>query len=945
MRASPLRAVRLPVIAASLILYAIADLSAQNGRASGSTTPAPAPAPARESADPKSPLMVEGYIKPPESIAHLVTAPREANFTYTAASPGARKYFLRTISDGMVTLNQLGRPHYNLGGFQVDYGANRARTMTTNSRVGFELYEWATGKTTSIGIPVGARVSTATFSPDGATLAFIADFPNSTQIYLADPATGKSRPLTTGGMLATYVQNFAWTADSKAIVTVLVPDARGTEPKEPAIATEPMVRLNEDKKLHTEFYPSLLDSPHDKALLEYYTTGQLAIIDIKTKAVKKIGTPGMIQRLDVAPNAKYFRATYLDKPFSYLIPVSSFGNTEVIIDETGKILSQLSKRPVREQQVDTVRTDTTAAGRGGRGGAAGGAAGRGGAAAAPGLTVADTGRRDLTWQPNGAGMLYLQMTPFAVGQKPDTSIKRKDRVLEWLPPFDSTAASSRLLYETDARISGVQFSDNGRIMFLSQTGPGQPSEVAVDLDSVNTVYPVIASRGGGNAGGGRAGGGGGRGGGRGGAAGGAGTSALVTKLGRRGTPVVIVSSDGKYVYTQSGGAGGGAGRGAGAAPVTAPVPTPPPTPAADSTAPTPTPRAFVERIEIRTGTRVRIYETSSDVPETIATTLDDDFGKILVSRESAKVVPQSFIVDTRTKDAKQITSNTDVMPEMSGLIKKTTYATRADGHRFKINVTLPANWKPGTRLPALFWFYPAEFESQAAYDNPAGRGGGGAAGAAATRFPTYGPRTMSFITFEGYALIEPDTPIFAQNGQLPNDHYVDDLRDDLSATIDALDTLGYIDRTRLAIGGHSYGAFSTVNAMVHTPFFKAGIAGDGDYNRTLTPTGFQNERRDFWQAKSTYLDMSPFLFADHLNGALLMYHSEEDQNVGTAPINSIRMYHALQSLGKTTALFMYPYEDHGPVSKETDLDQWARWVLWLDKYVKNANKPKPALTP
>ena len=158
-----------------------------------------------------------------------------------------------------------------------------------------------------------------------------------------------------------------------------------------------------------------------------------------------------------------------------------------------------------------------------------------------------------------------------------------------------------------------------------------------------------------------------------------------------------------------------------------------------------------------------------------------------------------------------------------------------------------------------------------------------------------------YITTVGYALIEPDTPIFSQNGQPPNDHYVDDLRDDLAATIDALDTLGYIDRQKLAIGGHSYGAFSTANAMVHTPFFKAGIAGDGDYNRTLTPTGFQNERRDLWASRETYLNMSPFLYADHLNGALLMYHSEEDQNVGTAPINSIRMYQALQSLGKTTA--------------------------------------------
>jgi len=169
-----------------------------------------------------------------------------------------------------------------------------------------------------------------------------------------------------------------------------------------------------------------------------------------------------------------------------------------------------------------------------------------------------------------------------------------------------------------------------------------------------------------------------------------------------------------------------------------------------------------------------------------------------------------------------------------------------------------------------------------------------------------------------------------------NDNYVSDLEADLYAVIDQLDRDGYIDRTKLAIGGHSYGAFSTVNAMVHTPFFKAGIAGDGMYNRSLTPNGFQNERRDFWDGQKTYLDMSPFLYADKLSGALLMYHSLEDQNVGTALESSVRMLHALQGLGKTAALYMYPYEDHGPLTRETVLDQWARWIAWLDKYVKNA---------
>jgi dipeptidyl aminopeptidase/acylaminoacyl peptidase len=168
----------------------------------------------------------------------------------------------------------------------------------------------------------------------------------------------------------------------------------------------------------------------------------------------------------------------------------------------------------------------------------------------------------------------------------------------------------------------------------------------------------------------------------------------------------------------------------------------------------------------------------------------------------------------------------------------------------------------------------------------------------------------------------------------------------LSAVIDELDKQGYIDRSRLGIGGHSYGAFSTMNAMTHTPYFKAGIAGDGMYNRTLTPYGFQSERREFWEDEGMYTEMSPFFYADRLSGAILMYHSLEDQNVGTDPISSIRMMQALRGQGKTAALYMYPYEDHGPATRESDLDQWARWIAWFDIYVKNPQKDvKPALVP
>jgi dipeptidyl aminopeptidase/acylaminoacyl peptidase len=176
-----------------------------------------------------------------------------------------------------------------------------------------------------------------------------------------------------------------------------------------------------------------------------------------------------------------------------------------------------------------------------------------------------------------------------------------------------------------------------------------------------------------------------------------------------------------------------------------------------------------------------------------------------------------------------------------------------------------------------------------------------------------------------------------------NDNYISDLRMNLLAVIDELDRQQVIDRQRLGLGGHSYGAFSTANAMVHTPFFRAGIAGDGMYNRTLTPNGFQSERRDLWDGMRTYLDLSPMLYVDKIQGALLMYHGLDDQNVGTAPISSVRMMQALRAQGKPAALFQYPYEDHGPATQQTLLDLWARWTAWLDIYVKHhgVTLPKP----
>lgn len=845
-----------------------------------------------------NPLADEGYIAPPPSIARLVAAPREQNVNFTAPNPGSRQFFLRTMGDGLPSLQNVGKEHHNLGGFQVDYRGNRDRALTMRSSAGFEITEWASGRKMPVTIPAGARVSSPVWSPDGTQFAFLALFEDGTQIYVADATTGKSRAVTTRSTLSTSVTAPEWTADGTSIVTVLVPDARGPEPKEPKLATGPMVRLNENNKLKTRTYPDLLASPFEKALLAYHTTGQLAVVTVKTRAVKQVGAPGLIRSIAPSPDGQYFRVTYVEQPFSYLLPVASYGTRDVVIDGAGTVLRELVKRPLREGEEPADPTDPAPR-----------AAAPTGVGAAGRAAPVDTGKRNIAWHPFAGGLLYAQLAPAPTGAARTDSTaastaRRADRLMHWKAPFDSTGGTT--LYETANRLAGVQFSDNGAIMFVSETGTGGTFEQAVFLAENNAKFTVIAPRARGRGGDSTAraaaplaAGPGGR---------GARTSELVTRPGRRGVPVVVVSTDGKYVFTQ-GTTPDSAGK---------------------------TPRAFVEKIEIRTGTRSRLYESAADVFETIHAPLDDDFTRAVIQRESPTLVPQSYVLTLASREAKQLTNNVDLMPEITKAVRKTIVARRADGYSFNVKVTLPADYKDGTRLPAMFWFYPREFDNQEAYNRSLTQGAG-----AANRFPTYGPRSLAFIVTQGYALIEPDAPIFASEGQLPNDNYVVDLRNNLAAVIDALDTLAIVDRQRLGIGGHSYGAFSTVNAMVHTPFFKAGIAGDGAYNRTLTPNGFQSERRDLWQGRQTYLEMSPFLYADQLNGALLMYHSTEDQNVGTDPINSIKLFHALQGLGKTASLYMYPYEDHGPVARETVLDQWARWVAWLDKYVKNAGaKPK-----
>jgi dipeptidyl aminopeptidase/acylaminoacyl peptidase len=837
--------------------------------------------------DPQQILRTETYVKPPAVIERIIMTPR-VDISFTNPSPD-RKWFVRMPGIDRGDFDKYGAAHVNLGGLQIDTKANRARTVTTSQRLGITLVDPSTNKERAIETPKGASITAPAWSPNGSQIAYLANFDDASYLYVADVASGKSTQVSKTPLLATLVSAVDWTADGKSIVAVFVPDMRGAAPThgKNGVETGPQVRLTESRALPQVIHPALLEDPHDKAMLKYYTTGQLALVDVKTKTLRKIGTPAMFRSVDASPDGKYFRVTIMTEPFSYIVPVSSFGSVQELWDATGKSVATLAKSPLREGASD----DAPGGGRGAQ------------------QTASDTGKRNIQWNPVGPGLVYLQSvlpanTPAGRGTNGRGGAAARPqptavRYVSWPPPFG--ASDTKTLYEGSGRMTSVAFSADGKTMFVADSGTVIAMHTADPSRRFNLGRGVTLP------------GAGGFGGGRGGAFGAAAADtsvaggALATRRGANGESLVVVGSDNKSVFL-SGTRMPGANWSKQA------------------------PRPWIDRLDFESGQRARVFESPADAYDEIVTALDDDYSRFIYTHESPKIIPDAYLRDAKSGANTKLTNNREAAPEVANAIYKRVQVTRPrDGLKFWVDLTLPADYKAGNRIPAIIWFYPREFTSQSDYDRSKYTTN-------INKYPELAPaRPASSIKLwvtQGYALIEPDAPIVGDSGKM-NDNYSRDLKENLDAVIDAMVDAGYVDRDHLALGGHSYGAFSTVNGLTLTPYFKAGIAGDGMYNRSLTPFGFQSERRNFFEAQETYLDMSPFYRADKIHGALLMYHALEDQNVGTAPISSIRMYHALQGLGKPAALYMYPYEDHSDATYTTDLDLWARWVAWLDVYVKN----------
>ena len=346
-------------------------------------------------------------------------------------------------------------------------------------------------------------------------------------------------------------------------------------------------------------------------------------------------------------------------------------------------------------------------------------------------------------------------------------------------------------------------------------------------------------------------------------------------------------------------------------------------------------RPFIDRFDFDTGETTRLFRSEAPYFERPLDVLDEAGRFVLTRREAVDVQPNYFIRDLENGELTQVTAFPHPTPQLKGIQKELVVYEREDGVGLNGTVYLPPGYAPDQGpLPTLMWAYPTEYKSADA---------AGQVSDSPYRFARVGAWSPYLWVTLGYAVFDdPSLPIVGEGDVEPNDTYVEQLVSGAAAAVDIVAEMGVTDRNRVAIGGHSYGAFMTANLLAHSDLFAAGIARSGAYNRTLTPFGFQAEERTYWEAPEIYYEMSPFMHADLVDEPILLIHGEMDNNSGTFPLQSQRYYGALQGLGATVRLVVLPYESHGYRSRESLLHMLWEMQEWMDRYVRN--RPAEAQT-
>jgi dipeptidyl aminopeptidase/acylaminoacyl peptidase len=338
-------------------------------------------------------------------------------------------------------------------------------------------------------------------------------------------------------------------------------------------------------------------------------------------------------------------------------------------------------------------------------------------------------------------------------------------------------------------------------------------------------------------------------------------------------------------------------------------------------------RPFLDRLNLKTLKTERLFRSSSESLESFVVPLNDQMTLFMTRYETQKEAPNYFVRDVGSDAKKAVTTFKDPQPQLREILRQYVTYKRNDGVTLSGTLYLPPGYKQGTKVPLIMWAYPREFGDADSASQVTG---------SPNQFTMLRGASHMFLLLSGYAIFDNPTMPIIGPGETANDTYIEQLVASAQAAVDKVVAMGVTDRDHIGIGGHSYGGFMTANLLAHSRLFRAGFAESGAYNRSLTPFGFQNERRTFWEVPDLYAKMSPFWYANQIKDPILLMHGEADDNTGTYPINSERLFAALKGFGATVRLVMLPNEAHGYAGRETLLHVLAERLNWFDKYVKGA---------
>jgi dipeptidyl aminopeptidase/acylaminoacyl peptidase len=335
---------------------------------------------------------------------------------------------------------------------------------------------------------------------------------------------------------------------------------------------------------------------------------------------------------------------------------------------------------------------------------------------------------------------------------------------------------------------------------------------------------------------------------------------------------------------------------------------------------------FLDRFDLETRKGERMFQCETGQYESVVA-LADDGSRIITRHESPTEPPNYFVRTVNGGEKKAVTDFSDPAPQLHGITKQLVTYKRDDGVQLSFTLYLPAGYKQGEKLPTIVWAYPLEFNDA----DTAGQVSG-----SPYRFTTISGISHLFLLTQGYAVLDNATMPVVGDPETMNNTYVEQVVSSAKAAIDKAVAMGVTDPDRVGVGGHSYGAFMTANLLAHSDLFRAGVARSGAYNRTLTPFGFQSERRTIWDAPEMYMKVSPFMYADKIKHPILLIHGMADDNSGTFPIQSERMYQAIKGNGGIVRYVQLPFEAHGYLARESTEHTIWEMVTWFDKWVKNA---------